>query len=239
MDACLRLTGAFEGGAGALAGNFDGQIVSWGPLQWNLGQGTLEPVLSRIYQADPGRFTQIMGPELATIMERERFTPGDQLLQRFAQQNILTPQGIPTPDWRERFQALANTPAARAAFRVAAQAYFDRASRLALECSFRTVRGYALCFDIAVQNGAPRRDHLSTFRARLGDGSRTPEEWQRLKLLAQVVADLANPRWKAVVLARKLTIALGETPEGMLVNGRRWRCEDFGVGYTEPWWVTN
>jgi peptidoglycan hydrolase-like protein with peptidoglycan-binding domain len=48
---CLALTGTFETSTAApecfcgLAGNFDGQGISFGVLQWNLGQGTLQPML--------------------------------------------------------------------------------------------------------------------------------------------------------------------------------------------------
>src|SRR5262245_9926790 len=51
---CLALTGAFETSSGfpecycGLAGNFDKQGISFGVLQWNLGQGTLQPLLSEM-----------------------------------------------------------------------------------------------------------------------------------------------------------------------------------------------
>ncbi len=55
-----------------------------------------------------------------------------------------------------------------------------------------------------------------------------PPEWERLKLLAHVVADLANARWRANVLARKLAIALGR---GVVHQRAYVMREDFGIRY--------
>jgi len=51
LDICLKVTGAFEGGTpryDAVTGNFDGQGMSIGILQWNMGQGTLQKLLGEI-----------------------------------------------------------------------------------------------------------------------------------------------------------------------------------------------
>ncbi|HEX9080201.1 MAG TPA: peptidoglycan-binding domain-containing protein, partial [Desulfuromonadaceae bacterium] len=51
---CLALTGAFETGAAipdcfsGLTGDCDGQGISLGVLQWNFGQGSLQPLLRRM-----------------------------------------------------------------------------------------------------------------------------------------------------------------------------------------------
>ncbi|HEY4744406.1 MAG TPA: peptidoglycan-binding domain-containing protein, partial [Desulfuromonadaceae bacterium] len=51
---CLALTGSFETGAAipdcfaGLSGDFDGQGISFGVLQWNFGQGSLQPLLKRM-----------------------------------------------------------------------------------------------------------------------------------------------------------------------------------------------
>ena len=51
LDICLKVTGSFEGGSpryDALTGDSDGQGISAGILQWNLGQGTLQELVRRI-----------------------------------------------------------------------------------------------------------------------------------------------------------------------------------------------
>lgn len=52
LTTCLAVSGAFENGGGAsydtVAGNFDGNGMSVGILQWNAGQGTLQQLLVKI-----------------------------------------------------------------------------------------------------------------------------------------------------------------------------------------------
>jgi len=52
LELCLRVSGGFENAAGAtytsLTGNFDGQGLSAGILQWNAGQGTLQQLVTSI-----------------------------------------------------------------------------------------------------------------------------------------------------------------------------------------------
>lgn len=51
LDICLQVTGSFEGGTpryDAVTGNSDGQGMSVGILQWNMGQGTLQKLLGEI-----------------------------------------------------------------------------------------------------------------------------------------------------------------------------------------------
>src|SRR5690606_29417319 len=56
---CLALTGSFESSTNppdcfsAITGDFDGQGISFGALQWNLGQGTLQPLLARMVERHP------------------------------------------------------------------------------------------------------------------------------------------------------------------------------------------
>jgi len=56
---CMALTGSFETDHSfpdcfaGLSGDFDGQGISFGVLQWNLGQGSLQPLLRKIIKAEP------------------------------------------------------------------------------------------------------------------------------------------------------------------------------------------
>src|SRR5271154_1408402 len=55
LELCLKVSGGFESGTGpsytSLTGNFDGQGMSAGILQWNAGQGTLQPLVAAIGNA--------------------------------------------------------------------------------------------------------------------------------------------------------------------------------------------
>lgn len=52
LELCLHVSGGFENGHGAnytsITGNFDGMGLSAGILQWNAGQGTLQPLINNI-----------------------------------------------------------------------------------------------------------------------------------------------------------------------------------------------
>ncbi len=117
-----------------------------------------------------------------------------------------------------------------------AQSFLERAERDAQKLGFETERALALCFDVAVQNGGVRtrvekasgvlESHIDAYWKRLPTGEL--KEWQRLKALAQGVADCSIARWRADVLSRKLTIAVGRGT----VHGRYYDLEgDFGVRY--------
>lgn len=229
----IRLTAAFEGGG--LAGDFDGQVISWGALQWNLGQNTLQPVLRRIYQLD------LVGTQLAMGTAYCAALKNDNDLYRFARAEILGGGKEPAKPWVEKFSKLSRLEAAAQAMAEASQPYLNGAMSLANACRIDTERGLALCLDIATQNGAPRSSHifeykddLEQFRKKYHEKRRWYEiaEWQRLKVLAVAVADLANPRWRQDVLDRKLTVALGKG----VVHGRKYNLEkDFDISYFRAW----
>lgn len=217
----LKLTGSFEGGG--LAGDFDGQILSFGPLQWNLGQGTLQPLLRRALELDPRGFREAMATGFVMALRT------DEALESFVRGHVLS-YGRPRLEWRRRFARLAALPACERACAEAAKPYLERAERDATRLGFRTERGLALCFDVAVQNGGVRAEHERRYRAR--GGHVLPMEWARLKAMAHAVADSANPQWRDDVLSRKLTCALGRGT----VHGRAYDLEqDFGLSYARAW----
>ena len=223
----LRLTSSFEGGWGALAGNFDGQVLSYGPLQWNIGQGTLEPLLKRIYKIDPSSLRDCLGSAGVQALLDGGF-------EGFVRSVILDASGKPKPVWYGKFARLSISSGAKQAFIFAADPYYQKAQNICIRLQFKSERGYALAFDIAVQNGGLRSDHIKQFKS--GDSPEL-EEFQRLKLLAHAVADHANPRWRGDVLARKLCIALGSTSaSGRLVHGKSFDiAKDFDIAYQREW----
>lgn len=227
----MLITEAFEGGW--LTGNFDGQLMSWGPLQWNLGQGTLQPVLRRIADLDRATMAGHLGEGFMDALA------DDAALERYVRANILTRNGGPKTVWQQRFYALGQEPAALDAFAEAAAPYVARAERDASRLGFASERGFASCLDVAVQNGGVRAEHEARYRATLhsylakkgqegGDPAFDLEEWEHLKALAYAVADSARPRYREDVLSRKLTLALGQG----WVHGRAYDLlEDFGLAY--------
>lgn len=222
----MRLIDYFETGGrwGLVAGNFDGQFLSWGPLQWNVGQGTLLNVLRKIPQ---NLIVKYLGQDFYNNLS------SNDALRKFVVSNVLNSDGSVKRDWAKRFYDLAFEKEVIKVFIDSAEFYFSNAIKLVLALGFETERGFALCFDIAVQNGAPRKDHINEYRRR-EQAQKPQHEWERLKILANVVADLANPRWKNVVLMRKLFIAVGRGR----VYGRDLELEkDFGISYNRKWYI--
>lgn len=232
----LKMTAEFEGGWDAVAGDFDGQLLSWGPLQWNLGQGTLYPILVDVYQraakTSTGKMAvhKLMGADFVQAL-----LDGPQAFNIFVKSKVLDAKGQVKAAYKKRLQSLAYTKYAQDAFVVGAEGYFKRAESLARTLGFKSERGFALCFDTVVQNGGPRDDHIQAFNE-MYDPEKHPEEWMMLKIFAQVVAMKANPKWRSDVLSRKMTIAVGKG----VVHGRFYDLEqDFGIFYHVPWDITS
>lgn len=217
----LRLAEAFEGsGSGNSAGNFDGQLLSWGALHWNFGQGTLLNLLLDIAGSDAA-CADLLGP-IASLPRNTDVTLG--WLQR---QGILDQSGGVTAEWRGRLRDLYNTEAALRAMAIHAEPYFDRARRLAVAFGLQTERAFALCFDIVVQNGSVDLKKFNLYLHYIFHHDAW-EEWQRLKALAYGVAEGSNPRWVEDVRSRKLAIAIG----GGIVHGKTYNiADDFGIRY--------
>src|SRR5882724_5034584 len=68
-ERCLALTASFETGHpppdsyAGISGDFDGMGISFGALQWNLGQGSLQPLLRDFDTANHGIVDSIFGPK--------------------------------------------------------------------------------------------------------------------------------------------------------------------------------
>ena len=230
----LKMISQMEGG-GRAAGNFDGQLLSYGPLQWNIGQGTLTPIFRHMVKLNRAGFAAIMGEAFTKAVEGET-------LASFIKAQILDGAGRVKPAWFNCLEALRKTPYAGTAFEVGAKKYLDSAQKLTETLGFTTERGFALCFDVAVQNGAPRADHINPYRTALAQNEKAgvdvSQEWQKLKMLSHVVSGAANPRWAADVLSRKLSISLGGTEQsGLLVHKGSFDLEkDFGIVYGRSWY---
>lgn len=224
----LTYIAAWEGGG--LAGDFDGQILSWGPLQWNLGQGTLYPLLVEVANLSE-HAAAVLGPELlASLKDPDSFTA-------FVRAKILTGPPYasggrrPGDAWVLRFQELYRVKGVDAIFQKYAEPYFRMATRLAIALNLNTERGFMLCFDTAVQNGTIHGFDWTFYVNSLDEGDN--EEWERLKKVAKAMAAGSNPPYQADVLSRKLTIAVRTGT----VHGRDYDIQrDFGVSYDRTWY---
>lgn len=215
---CLALTGSFETGHLApecfatATGNFDGQGMSFGALQWNFGQGTLQPMLGEMLANHPELVASIFGPDVESL--KKAIKEGKAASLAFA--SAIQEAGKKTllSVWSKRFRALGLTPEFQAIEIKAAAAYYERAVRLSAEYGLWTARGRALMFDLCVQNGGipdPVKRQILADIAMLPAGLSPEEtELQKMRIIANRRAEAANPKFVEDVRKRKLCIAEGK-----------------------------
>ncbi|HEX5759650.1 MAG TPA: peptidoglycan-binding domain-containing protein [Thermoanaerobaculia bacterium] len=217
FERVFPLCALFETGAGppgcfaAVAGDADGQGLSWGALQWNLGRGSLPPLLRRLREEHPGALRFAFHGHLDTLEAVLDAEPDEQL--GFARSIQHPVRHLLHEPWRGMFAALGRTAQARRVQTAAAMVLWKRAERLAEELGLASERGVALVMDAGVQNGGLAEGVRRRFAA---DAAALPRElsWEaaevaRMRLLAERLAAAAPPRWVDDVRQRKLAIADG------------------------------
>lgn len=236
---CLALTGSIETGMpvpdcfSGISGDFDGQGLSFGALQWNLGQGSLQPLFREMAQEHPEKLEELCQdfyPELKAVFTS---TTEEQLswVRSIQDQRRYT---LAEP-WRGLLKSLGRMVEFQAIEVRHADRLFAKARELCQAYGLWSQRAQALMFDIKVQNGSistlVRSQILGDFE-RLGAAlGREALEEKRLLIVANRRAEASNPRWIEDVRKRKLAIAQGEG----LVHGQYLHLADqFGIGL-EPY----
>jgi peptidoglycan hydrolase-like protein with peptidoglycan-binding domain len=221
----LALTGSFETGAPVpecfcgLSGDFDGQGISFGVLQWNLGQGSLQPMLADMLKTSPGVMRTVFNtglPVLRAVLAESR---PEQL--QWAR-TLQDPRKHVAEPWAGMFRSLGRTPEFQAIEMRYATKLFNSAKALATKFDLHSERAVALMFDILTQNGGIgpvveamiRKDFAALDSGLAGDDL----EVARMEIIANRRAAAANPLWIADVRARKLAIADGNGT----VHGRQY-----------------
>jgi hypothetical protein len=213
---CLALTGAFETGApppgcfSTICGDLDGQGISFGALQFNLGQQTLQPLLQIMVERHPGLMEDIFSDCLPAL---RRLLIADRCEVLAFARTIQNPRFRLHEPWRGMFLTLGHTAECQQAQIEAASRYVDEAARLCARFQVSSSRALALMFDIAVQNGTIPDAVASLIdrdTERLTGTDPLAVEVERLRIVANRRADTAKPRWVEDVRARKLCIANGE-----------------------------
>jgi hypothetical protein len=231
---CLALTGSFETCRGfpdcygGLAGDFDGMGLSYGVLQWNLGQGTLQPLLSDMLAAHEDVVTGIFHDHLPALRAMLADSRPAQLrcarsIQDANRHEVFEP-------WKGLFLALGRAPEFQALQLAHAGRVYRDAVSLCRRFGVHTERALALMFDISVQNGAV--DDTVEARIRF-DFAAIPAhsdpleaEVARLQSIANRRAEVSSHKYIEDVRARKLTIANGT---GTVHNVPYNLAEQFGI----------
>jgi hypothetical protein len=231
---CLALTGSIETGMpvpdcfAGISGDFDDQGLSFGALQWNLGQESLQPLFREMAQEHPSLLEDLCQdfyPELKAV-----FTSGKE--EQLAWVRSIQDQRRYTlaEPWQGLLKSLGRLKEFQAIEVRHADRLFAKARELCQEYGLWSQRAQALMFDIKVQNGSistlVKSQILSDFD-RLGAALGQEQlEQARLVIIANRRAEASNPRWIEDVRKRKVAIAKGD---GM-VHGQYYHLADqFGI----------
>jgi hypothetical protein len=229
---CLALTASFETGAPPpecfciVAGDFDGQGISFGALQFSLGPGRLGELVKRLDARDRRVIDEVFHGH-ATDLRRAL---GSERRQRLAwARSIQDParHRLHEP-WRGLFKALGRRSECQEVQVELAQKTYDGALALCRDYGLWSERGVALMFDVIVQNGSISRAVRTQIRADFASLRAEREELEVAKMLsvARRRAAVCKPEWVHNVRVRKSAIAQGEgRVQGRMID----LAADYGI----------
>ncbi|MVX66634.1 SH3 domain-containing protein [Clostridium chromiireducens] len=205
VNIARNISKQFEvGNLDQIAGNFDGQGLSLGYFQWCIGQGTLQPILNRMDREYNDEMKSIFGTNYNSIHNMIIDTTENQLAWA---RTINDSTNKITQPWYSQFVSLCNN---QHFINIELDAEAYKVSQAMIICdkyNLKSVRGFALAFDIAVQNGS-----ISSEAAKIIDTAlaQKPDmnEKDLLKVIANAVADTSinNPE---DIRSRKISIVNG------------------------------
>lgn len=218
FDVCVKVTSSFEGTEyGTVTNNFDGQGISLGLLQWNLGTGSLQTYI--LNHIDPMMFDFFPKPILPLI----KMPPSDAVT--WVKDVCMDENGDLKEEWRKAFERFLTTPSVINVQKQAIDKYWHRSKEILGKFNGmkQTRKLHAWCFDLAVQSWslgvdvpAPHKDHaesiINQYDAKNAVEWNTvllSEEQQILIIMSHLRALKCKPEWRRDFFNRKATIAMG------------------------------
>lgn len=237
FDCFSKVTGKFEGNKGFanLSGNFDGQGISAGVLQWNLGQGSLQPILLEMLEASgyAGLFVNEL-TELASL------NPAQAVSKSLLYQESNKLRG----DFKLAFTSLLTDPQSINVQKKYMRKIYKASSTLVTKFGFSSdsLLANLFFFDLITNSGSMKTitpenidavmsdpdllestlTEISTFVASTGNYYENTseiysddalgllsEEQIKLLVIAYFRASLSSQAWKLVAFARRAAIAMG------------------------------
>jgi hypothetical protein len=227
---CLALTSSFETGDMppecfcGVTGDFDGQGISFGALQWNLGQGTLQPLLVEMFANHSEVCRDIFHENFDVVTALAESTRDEQV--SFARSIQNTANFRVNEPWRGMLKQLGRTQEFQDIQAKHATQIHAKAIAMCNDYGLTTERGVALMFDICVQNGSispvVKAQILADFMG-LPDAK---DQVARMRVIANRRSAAVKAQFINDVRTRKLTIAEGEGT----VHGIQYHLEEqFGL----------
>lgn len=219
-ERCVALTGSFETSTpvpqcfSGLTGNFDGQGISFGALQWNFGQGSLQPLLQKMANQHQSVIAAIFGADFAEL-QRVLAMPAKADQVAWAA-GVQTAKYSVNQPWRGYFVALGQTAEYQAIQGDAAAGVYAKGLGYCRQFGLKSERAAALMFDIVTQNGSISAGVTAQINADFAQlPADSPDETPKLVIVANRRAEASKAAYVEDVRTRKLTIANG----GGVVHG--------------------
>lgn len=223
----LEITGSFEGkGFTQISGDFDGQGVSAGILQWNFGQGSLQEKILRPYLEKFGSIDALgIFPQPMDVAAHMSTSQG----VAYARTHMVDASKGGNPmklQWRAAWEKFLGRLDVISLQVDAANGVLAKARKLAQDWGYpESPRAICFFFDIVTQNGsmstvskpAANRNECLSYLANAGSNKGiwgraiegASDEMLVLFQAAYLRARKSNPQWFSDVFSRKGTIALG------------------------------
>jgi hypothetical protein len=229
----LAITSTLEtgqrGGFNGLSGNFDGMGISFGLVNWNIGSGSLQPLLRDFAREFPRRWSTAFGPDadrfLSLILPRQDAARKSQLEFAKLEMNVLRngKWQVKQP-WVTYFRRLAEDAEFQRIQVRYARILLNRANYFCDYFAFRTERAFCFMFDAVASHGMwwltkknsasvqvrrqLLRAKLASLNARLGAAN--VSERHKLEAIAETLRDTSLGKWAERVYARKMWFLTGQ-----------------------------
>lgn len=243
----LSLTSLFETSTsypnnyGVTAGNFDGAGISWGAIQYNAKTGPLISMWQSLINNYPTQTRDAFNHASYTVNQNQAnydewkalFLAGifaDILPWADARSDVATGKHSMIEPWKTYFSNLGKSAEGMAIQIENASWYYSVAKTWFDQLGLWSRRGFALCFDIAVQSGSMNPSvagtpydlisEINTWYTNQDKTGKTAQQLETLKLvqIANRRADYVDPTWQQSYRDRKTSVANGTgTVYGSLV----------------------
>lgn len=214
LQRAIAVTAAFETSGDPyeqVTGNFDGAGLSFGPLQVNLGTGTLQTLFSRFRARDSAALARAFGPRwgeweaLMRLPSRQRQVAWADGLSRGAGKAGFD------PGWTAALQAVGRLPAFRDETLRYAYDTYGRKLIVALAwlhgaraIRIANFRCLAALYDLCVQQGSLDKAH-DAIRRRIA-AEDPQDEFALTRIAVEERGRRADPRWRADCISRRLCL---------------------------------
>lgn len=236
-ETAFKITAAFEGGKhsyASLALNFDGALLSWGVIQWNLKSGTLQPLLRQMFKNGAATFRNACTVPVAVYGEKRDLTAElFNLLEMDYDQGLawITAREDQFHRFRKEYShwvTLFNNLAAVPLFQkiqlnTAMSSYMTPAVRLCKKYRMLTEHDLAFFYDLCVQCGSGSPTDASIKRMLAMGFNEAPTNQAKRLIIAQAVQLQDKRAWvQNDILMRKTCLALG----GGIVHGTSYHLKN-------------